>query len=1075
LNKYTTALKSKLLSNRLERVAGVLNKGLSNGSFQTQEEIIQEVVRTLGTFYKDLTGPILSSSPVAAQDIPEPNTYSSLFNEVLDDLTVLFAEFENIEQLSIANFNYSATESNRLYSRLRSISSKLGDYILYSKNPTKDSLFVSDSFNDLSKIELNSKLLNKPECNINQEEGIVTLPLNKEKTVTIKIKEKPVINPNSNGVTGNNQQVGGKYNGNILDILDGNADTWFEYERVVDLNSDNKVPLTLDLSLNLGSDQIINYIRINPNNFGTKTVIRIDDISTSLDGKLFTSIKDDIPVSGFVVEDEENIFLLAPATSKYTGQGIYTFTPRKVKYVHLTFAQTEPYLIQTGSGERLRYAIGLRDIELQGQVFLPEGEFVSKSFNFNDEIKKVILRANQNPSEPSELVDIAYFLSPDNGQTWNQIQPKNFQGLSAQQSSIPEIMNFNIDAENAVITSVPAYTLKLKATFKRKESAFDAGSAALKRQISRTTELQNVTGNSPFQFKLNQTPVKDSVQIIDPFAGSCGIREAAFNCGTGSQSYPLFSLNFNNRPIKKFLNGTIYETRPVNDSEWIHVLVDGEEWTAATAPLTASSEDEYFIDIYNNILHIGYGTTDNPISSSSKVNIFYESQRLNIQNEKGSYIANLDFATTNDKNAFTLKRYEDIESTTEVLPRLATIVRLSNKNLIDYSGITSVLVTNGYAISPTTFVNGVDELAGATNWSIDIDEGILYLKTPTSAANDIIVSYSYQPVTYLVAEDWDWASQASLKTAIQIKDSGWKVREKQNISLGKEADAKAISLPDHHIVLNSLKLDLLDQDGNAVEDLEDTTLNPFVKEVSFTGQWQELGSEILKTREHIPQNNWSAYNTQIVYYEFLQKVPSAGTQVVALSSVLGINLCLANQEKSSVAELIASATFGDYCVVKSGTTVRLYIYAWDNTTSALSTKLANSDYYVSYYYTNPNYRDQDLYSVDYQSGQIFTQRPLDTTWDLTVGYQYTDYRAEYRIARYLPSDNFSVDYAAHIVTIKPEEILQRMLMPSLGNSYYQVNYDYMITSEEKISELKDYFSPVLKDYMLKIMTKGKLL
>ena len=57
--------------------------------------------------------------------------------------------------------------------------------------------YFKDSFNDLSKIELQSALLNSDECEINQIEGIVTLPINKEEDSTIKIKEMPIINSSS--------------------------------------------------------------------------------------------------------------------------------------------------------------------------------------------------------------------------------------------------------------------------------------------------------------------------------------------------------------------------------------------------------------------------------------------------------------------------------------------------------------------------------------------------------------------------------------------------------------------------------------------------------------------------------------------------------------------------------------------------------------------------------------------------------------------------------------------------------------------------------------------------------------
>ena len=372
-NKHLVSDDTQLLRERLNQLSSKLQGSLASIELQTQEEYLAEAIRVLQSFYKNLDTPRTETPDIKQDDLPDWDIYDTLWNQLLEDLTVIFAELENVETLTVANFNYITTESNRLTARLKAVSSKLGDYILYSTNPTKDAIFFKDSFNDLSKVEVLSPLLNKQQCEINQDEGIVTLPINYEADSLIRVTETPVINPDSNGVIGNNQELGADYNGDIDVILDNNPDTWFEYERVVLPTSDDKEPLVLDMTINLGEEKVINRIRINPNNFGTKTVIQVEAIDTSLDGQVYTSIKDDIPIADFVVEDEENIFSLAPSTSKYAGQGIYSFTPRKAKYVHVTLKQAEPYLVDTVAGERLRYAVGVRDITIRGLVYQNAG------------------------------------------------------------------------------------------------------------------------------------------------------------------------------------------------------------------------------------------------------------------------------------------------------------------------------------------------------------------------------------------------------------------------------------------------------------------------------------------------------------------------------------------------------------------------------------------------------------------------------------------------------------------------------------------------------------------------------
>src|SRR5690606_3737454 len=138
------------------------------------------------------------------------------------------------------------------------------------------------------------------------------------------------------------------------------------------------------------------------------------------------------------------------------------------KYVRCILSQKEPYPIETPRGSRLRYAIGIRDISLYRIKHLNEGELISLPFNSLEEIKKVTLETNQNPLQPSDLADIEYFISPDNGASWSQIQPRNYDLFS----EVPEILNFNTVDENSVNTDVPVYSVRLKAKLNRNDENF---------------------------------------------------------------------------------------------------------------------------------------------------------------------------------------------------------------------------------------------------------------------------------------------------------------------------------------------------------------------------------------------------------------------------------------------------------------------------------------------------------------------------------------------------------------------------------------------------------------------------
>ena len=62
------------------------------------------------------------------------------------------------------------------------------------------------------------------------------------------------------------------------------------------------------------------------------------------------------------------------------------------------------------------------------------------------------------------------------------------------------------------------------------------------------------------------------------------------------------------------------------------------------------------------------------------------------------------------------------------------------------------------------------------------------------------------------------------------------------------------------------------------------------------------------------------------------------------------------------------------------------------------------------------------------------------------------------------------------VTLKDGEIFKNLETPKTtesGNAnYYLVNYRYVDNFRDDIEELKDYFSPVVKDYLVKMIKKG---
>lgn len=110
--------------------------------------------------------------------------------------------------------------------------------------------------------------------------------------------------------------------------------------------------LVVNFTAYLSKAEIINWISLNPNNFGYEAYIDILSIQTSSDGKTFEELEGfDDHEYDMTLTSEVNSELtpktmkdvLSPDKFKYAGQGIWIFAPRKVKAVRFSVRQTRAY------------------------------------------------------------------------------------------------------------------------------------------------------------------------------------------------------------------------------------------------------------------------------------------------------------------------------------------------------------------------------------------------------------------------------------------------------------------------------------------------------------------------------------------------------------------------------------------------------------------------------------------------------------------------------------------------------------------------------------------------------------
>ncbi len=1020
-NIHLRKIDSTLLQEKVKELSTRLKTISQSGEAQTKEELVIEATKFLSSFFTRLGKPIFNPRRFIPGQAPNRDQFNEEFESLFSDLTILFSELDNLSKIVLSNYNFITSSTNRLTGKLKSISSKVDDYILFTNDANKDVLYFSDSFNNLSRIDFNSLLINTKQAEVDQAQGIITLPIDKSLFVPIQVTTIPVINNSSNGDIGNNHEFALTTHNDLMLILDNNADTWFEYEKVVSPTSLQDEPLILDITLNLTDTRIVNHIRINPNNFGVKTAVVIDEIATSLDGQTFTSIKDEVPNGNFI---------LAADSSKFSGQGIFSFTPRKVKYVHLVFKQYTAYSINeySTSAVKLRYAIGIRDIELSGFPYAIQGELISNLYELSTDspIKKLALITHQEPIK-SELASIEHFISVDNGTTWNAISSE-----SAPDSN-PLILSFNTSDIGSISTQLPISSFKYKALLQRNTEAFSNFSSALKQKIEDHTELHSVPDVAPFNIILDTVPIPNTLIVLDPLFGSRGIDDARFIIGTGTDLFTNLSMALPFQKIKQDL----YK-QDVDDGYRLvnippeEIRVNGELWTHGQLNTATYTDKIYQIDYEKGIVKTGNDTNGVGIHQGVVVDIKFKPERLYPLADE-MHLAKLDFPTTNDKQAFTIKRYDPPAHVIETLSKGKKAHQLTE---LPYITFDTNMVFSDSSVFQTfqAFIDGVTELNTAGDWTVDVTTGIVYTYSETSITDTTTCGYFYLPIHILDTQEWEFGETTDLDHNVIITEKGWKT------NLVKDE-----FVPDTRRYVATANLSMV---KGTLTFSDTTVLN---KEVDFIDGIQEFSKAIYTSEKIIA----STLIGPAPIYTFLLRLP------VVNSTEYSINFINQDVFATKVATSIDVDASGKWSIDLVTGIITVYIIG----------PLPNDLGKVSYYYNNYNKNSSNLYSVNYPTGEIYTSDVINS--GVTMSYQYTDYRASYYIARRVSPQNYTFDISSNTLTLSSREILQRQrIINNTQSNMYHLAFSKIIENRDNISELEPYFTPILKDYAIKVITES---
>ena len=1024
LNKDTRIQPSKLFDIQLKAVSDRINDAQQSGKFFSVEDALLDASSLLSEFNKNLGRPIGTKRHVLVGALPDVDLYNENLTSILANLEILFESVDDLEQSIVSSFNYIVAESDRIAKETRQINSMLLDYGIYTDSVAAGIIYYADSFNDVSKIESDVSFLNTTKASLNYTAGAITLAKNNEDS-PIRQVSKITINEASNGTPGNNHQINANINEDINKVLDSNPDTWFEYEAVTNENTPRNEPVTLDIVLELEEISAVNNIVIDPNNFGTKNPVKIEVIETSIDGSTWTTIETSKFALDFLHEKKEDEFELSSKSSKHKGKGVFSFFPRSIKYLHIVLRQYDYYPIETSSGTKIRYAIGIKDIEIYSNTYEKESEIVSKRFYAPSEIKKVSLQSSEIKEKEVALATVTHSISPDDGITWHEIQPRNIQVAGK-----PEILNFNTVDEDSINTSAPVDFIRYKINLKRNDKEFSSVSSVLSSTTKELAETFNVSDKAPLLMTLSEAPIPSAILVLDPIYGSVGNDSRKKTIGVSSgEASQQFALPWNN-----------FE----RDAE--QIWVGGSIWTRkASFTSSASIDTHYTIDYELGILRFGDGTKGAKPISGSRIEINFEPERIWIEKDR---ISRINFDADADKANFAIHKIgQETSVSGELLKKGATIHRFNNSSIkVDSEFIDE----SAYAFqNKQTYIDGKSEITSTGDYSINYRDGIMYSYDPADDVASSSISYLYTPKTELGSDEWDFYSSvegAGLKNQIQIADDSY-----STTLISEEAvtqDVRTTQLSNGYVEPGSIKFK---------EEIHEVN-NPNGKltaEVAYIDGITELTNLIQISGEDVPSAGNLNSNFQ------LKAFSATGIELSSDPRPVFSNHTVFDPTKELVYPETPDAT-GEYSIDYNNSQVYVYDIVPDSIT-------------VSYYYSETLSDMSGKYSIDYKNGIIYSYEEIYQ--DTIIDYEFSNYEVVYNISRIISDENYYYDAERNSVVVSDNEVIETISKTRETSFKFilKVLYDYVDKEEGSLAELEPYYTPYVDGYSISIVDKDNII
>lgn len=700
---------TNILINQAEIISGTPLNGLESDLIGAEDNALRRAARVLDL---DYLNPLVKPTKIQPGDIADPGPLMTFLETTEQDLKTIEKTGKAVSELLRQGHNIISTKENQVVSQLKILRERLSALKLYSLDKSGSNEVVRYSFGEGERLIPTEK-----ECSLNPAEGSLTLPIKAINKATIK---KISIEESSIGSLGNSRDRSRDLHNNLLLALDGNDNTWFEFESFGNNSTGGLAKLILKLEL--AEPQVLNKIVINPAIIGSSTWLEIEDIQVNFQQRS-QSLKDELSNASWVNEGSQ--FTLAPANTSFSGQGIYSFPPRMVDAVYLTLKQSTGFPIE--NGRKFRYCIALREVELFRVEFQEEGNFYFEPAILNK--PAVAAGVLENIIGRTGDYIITYSLSYDGGSTWNDIV---------------SLDNFDASLREALFFPGPAPSIVIKGNIKRNPEAFRQDRNQDPVGLIVEEQLVSIGSSVSTGISLTTKPVS-FIEVIRAGIGHRGSQEGTYLGTISAQAGETETFRLPLTPERNF-----------------SVLVNGVEWPVVPGFSGATRGVLYNANTFPPLIVFGNGTLGMKPQQGSEVYLKLKPLQTPILEEvNGAYSIQLEEQADKIKELSSLFVREPLirETTISIGPNVNRFILPEGVESISWSPQALYSTERTYTIvdDEVAFVDGYSEFIGlgGLKYSVDLINNQLFVKTPQgNNESNLNLRYTYKAKIEIPRTDW---------------------------------------------------------------------------------------------------------------------------------------------------------------------------------------------------------------------------------------------------------------------------------------------------------------------------------